>query len=82
MNKVIDDSNQMLWLHNEERLELRAECLLKLMKTFGGTLNDNGEPEHGNRELYSACHDYVSHGNTNPEGVVKFYLTNREAYEL
>jgi hypothetical protein len=82
MRKVIDDSNQMLWLHNDERLELRAKCLLVIMKEFGSSLNDNGEPEHGARELYSACHDYVSHGNTEPEGVVKFYLDNREAYVL
>ncbi len=39
MRKVIDDSNQMLWLHNEERLELRAECLLKLMKEFGSSIS-------------------------------------------
>ena len=78
----IDDSNQMDWLHNDERLELRSVCLLRLLKEFGGELSDVYTPAHATRSIYSAAHDYISHGNTDPEGVVKFYLENKSAYEL
>lgn len=79
---IIDDSDQLVWLHSDERLELRGECLLTLMKAFGGELNEDGSPVHENRTLYSAAHDYISHGNFDAEGVVKFYLENKEAYVL
>ncbi len=79
---IIDDSDQMLWLHSDERLKLRGECLLALLKAFGGELNEDGSPTHENRDLYSAAHDYISHGNFEPAGVVKFYLENKEAYVL
>ncbi|QIN96986.1 hypothetical protein [Synechococcus phage S-H34] len=82
MTRIIDDSDQLAWLHNDERLELRGACLSVLLSAFGGELNEDGTPTHGNRELYSAAHDYISHGNTEPGGVIKFYLENRSAYVL
>ena len=78
----IDDSDQLQWLHNDERLELRGECLVVLLKAFGTELKEDGTPLHHNRNLYSAAHDYISHGNTDPEGVIKFYLQNKDAYQL
>ena len=78
----IDDSNQMDWLHNEERLEIRSLCLLKLLVEFGGQLNENGTPKHDPSSIYGACHDYVSHGNIDPNNIIKYYLENKSAYEL
>ena len=77
---MIDDSDQMPWLHNEKRLQLRTDCLLKLLKTFGGSLNPDGSPEHNPRSLYGAAHDFVSHGNKNPDGIIAYYLEIHEAY--
>lgn len=82
MAQIIDDSDQLAWLHNDERLELRGLCISTLLKSFGGELNEDGTPAHESRYLYSAAHDYISHGNTDPEGVIKFYLENRSAYVL
>jgi len=78
----VDDSDQLQWLHNDERLALRASCLSVLLNLFGRQLNEDGSPQHENRILYSAAHDYISHGNTDPRGVVKFYLENKSAYSL
>lgn len=77
---MIDDSDQIAWLHNEERQALRAGCLLILMKEFGGALNSDGSPKHGNKTLYAAAHDYVSHGNKDPGGIIAYYLENRGLY--
>jgi hypothetical protein len=82
MTRIIDDSDQLAWLHNDERLELRGECLVALLKAFGGDINEDGSPVHSSRHLYGAAHDYISHGNDNPDGVVKFYLENKQAYDL
>ena len=79
--QITDDSDQLEWLHSPERLELRADCLVLLLKTFGGQLAPSGEPLHSPRYLYGACHDYLSHGNADPEGIVDFYLNIRESYE-
>lgn len=78
---LIEDSDQLEWLHSEEKLALRAACLSVLFKRFGGQLGESGEPLHSTRHLYEACHDYLSHGNTDPEGVVDFYLSIKKAYE-
>ena len=78
----IDDSDQLEWLHSEEKLALRSACLLRLLMVCGGELSEANTPLHENRTLYSAVHDYISHGNTDPEGVVRFYLENKDAYSL
>ena len=79
--QVIEDSDQLEWLHSEEKLNLRAACLYVVFKRFGGQLDESGEPLHSPRHLYEACHDYLSHGNTDPEGVADFYLSIRESYD-
>jgi hypothetical protein len=77
---MIDDSDQIAWLHNEERLQLRSDCLLKLLKAFGGGIRPDGSPEHSPKSLYGAAHDFVSHGNKNPDGIIAYYLEIHEAY--
>ena len=79
---MIDDADQLEWIHSEDKLSLRSECLIRLLKEFGSELDESGIPLHDNRLIYAAAHDYISHGNKDPEGVVKFYLENKDAYEL
>ena len=78
---MIDDSDQMAWLHSEQRQAARSASLLSLLKAFGGAIKPDGSPLHNPRGLYGAAHDYVSHGNTDPEGVLAFYSENREVYD-
>ena len=79
---TIDDSDQMAWLHSEERQEARSMALLGLLKAFGGELSQDGTPAHSPRSLYGAAHDYVSHGNTDPDGIISYYLENIDVYGL
>jgi len=79
---TIDDSDQMAWLHSDERLEARSAALLRLLKTFGGELGDDDTPSHCPRSLYGAAHDYVSHGNTDPDGIISYYLENVDVYGI
>jgi len=79
---TIDDSDQMAWLHSPERQEARSEALARLLKAFGGELGDDGTPTHSPRGLYGAAHDYVSHGNTDPNGIIAYYLENIDVYGL
>ncbi len=78
--KYTEDSDQMAWLHSDDRLELRSSCLLALLRAFGGQLDASGIPLHSPSDIYGACHDYISHGNKDSQGIVDFYLTNKEAY--
>lgn len=64
------------WLYNEERLELREQCLSILLRRYGSELNEDGTPVHSNESIYNCAHDWVSHGNPKPDGIVKYY----EAY--
>ena len=80
MTRQIDDSDQMAWLHSEERLALRSDCLLRMMLVFGGELSANGEPVHSTKGIYGACHDYISHGNKDAGGIIAYYLSNLETY--
>lgn len=79
---IVDDSNQMAWLHSDDVLETRQQCLLILLKAFGGALNEDGSPVHDTRAIYGACHDYISHGNRDPKGIIKYYQEIRESYSL
>ena len=35
---IIDDSDQMAWLHSPERQDARSAALLRLLRTFGASL--------------------------------------------
>ncbi len=80
--RIVDDSNQMEWLHSDDVLSARSECLLTLLKEVGGELNADGSPVHSGSAIYGACHDYVSHGNRDPEGILKYYQEIKDSYTL
>ena len=62
------------WLFSDERLDARARALSLLLHEFGSNLNSDGTPEHSPQNLYSAAHDWVSHGCTTGS-VLDFYMT-------
>ena len=77
---IVDDSDQIAWLHSPERQEARSAALVRLLKAFGGKLWKDGTPTYSPRSLYGAAHDYVSHGNTDPDGIIAYYLENFDVY--
>jgi hypothetical protein len=63
------------WRYSDDRMKLREEILKILLKKFGHQLKD-GAPKHSSQSIYECAHDWVSQGNVNTNGIVKYY----EAY--
>ena len=64
------------WRYSTERLNLRENALHILLRKYGSHMQANGTPEHSPRKIYECAHDWVSAGNVNCNGLVKYY----EAY--
>ena len=64
------------WRYSEERMELRQKAYTLLLGRFGSELNENGEPSYSMQSISECAHDWVSQGNVNTSGLVKYY----EAY--
>ena len=61
------------WRYSDDRLKLREQALNLLLTRFGSELNSDGEPVHSNQSIYECVHDWVSQGNMNTFGLVKYY---------
>ena len=68
---MVDD-----WRYSEEKLELRQHVYTILLNKFGGLAKENGEPVFSMESIQNCCHDWVSQGHVNSNGIVKYY----EAY--
>ena len=66
----IDSSN---WIYSTDRMELRERCLSILLRRFGSELNEDGTPRYSTESIYGCVHDWVSHGNPKPDGIVAYY---------
>ena len=64
------------WLYSDDRLELRERTLSTLLRQFGSALNHEGVPVYGTESIYACAHDWVSQGNSTPDGVIDYYLEN------
>ena len=64
------------WRYSEERMELRQKAYTLLLGRFGSELNENGEPLYSMQSISECAHDWVSQGNVNTSGLLKYY----EAY--
>lgn len=67
------------WLYTEDRLALRAQCLLTLLREFGGV--EIHKASYNTRDLFECAHDWVSFGNQSPIGIVEFFKSNYEIKE-
>ena len=61
------------WRYSDERMKLREQALNLLLTRFGSELNGEGEPLYSNQSIYECAHDWVSQGNMNTFGLVKYY---------
>ena len=61
------------WRYSDERMKLREQALTLLLTRFGNELKENGEPVYSNQSIYECAHDWVSQGNMNTFGLVKYY---------
>ena len=61
------------WRYSEERMELRQKVYSLLLGRFGSELDENGEPLYSMQSISECAHDWVSQGNVNTNGIVKYY---------
>ena len=61
------------WRYSDERMKIREQVLRTLLARFGHQL-ENGVPKYSTQSIYECAHDWVSQGNVNSSGVVKYYL--------
>jgi hypothetical protein len=67
---MIDD-----WRYSEDKLKLRESALKVLLTKYGGQLKKS-LPAYTNQSMYECAHDWVSQGNVNTNGIIKYF----EAY--
>ena len=63
------------WRYSEQKLALREQVLKVLFTRYAGK-QVNGLPAYSQQSIYECAHDWVSQGNVNTNGIVKYY----EAY--
>ena len=64
------------WRYSDDRMTLRTSSLNVLLHKFGKEINSDGTSRYSNQSIYECVHDWVSQGNVNTNGLVKYY----EAY--
>ena len=63
------------WRYDDARMKVRNQCLNVLIAKFGHQL-EGGLPKYSNQSIYECAQEWVSKGNMNTSGIVKYY----EAY--
>ena len=64
------------WRYSDQRMDVRTQGLNILLKKYGSQICSDGSPRYSNQSIYECVHDWVSQGNVNTNGIVKYY----EAY--
>ena len=62
--------------YSDDRMSVRAQSLNVLLKKYGGQLDTSRKSKYTNQSIYQCAHDWISMGNMNTDGIVKYY----EAY--
>lgn len=61
------------WRYEENRMKLRQQVYILLLKRFGDQLDENGEPVYTMQSITECAHDWVSQGNVRADGIVAYY---------
>ena len=62
--------------YSDDRMSVRAQSLSILLKKYGSQLDTSRKSKYTNQSIYQCAHDWISMGNMNTNGIVKYY----EAY--
>ena len=63
------------WRYGDYKMKVREQALKVLLSKFGGQM-DGCQPKYSSQSIYECVQDWVSQGNMNTAGIVKYY----EAY--
>ena len=61
------------WRYSDERMELRQKAYTLLLGRVGSEVNKTGEPVYSMQSITECAHDWVSQGNVNTSGLIKYY---------
>ena len=61
------------WIFSDDRLQLRSQCLGKLLRNFGWDLDTHGLPQHSMEKIYGCAHDWVSQGHKTSDGIITYF---------
>ena len=60
------------WRYSEQKLKLRESALKVHLTKYGSQLKES-LPEYSNQSMYECAHDWVSQGNVNTNGIIKYF---------
>ena len=60
--------------YHPSRMLLRQEALKILLNQFGNQYNDHGFPKYQNQIIYECADRWVTSGNLNCDGIIKYFL--------
>ena len=63
------------WRYSDYKMKVREQGLQVLLSKFGGDM-EGATHKYSSQSIYECVHDWVSQGNMNTAGIVKYY----EAY--
>ena len=63
------------WRYSDQKMKVREQALTVLLSRYGGEMEE-GQPKYSSQSIYECVQDWVSQGNMNTAGIVKYY----EAY--
>ena len=64
------------WRYSDQKIKIRQQALTILLQKYGSELDSTRKSKYTSKSIYECAHDWVSQGNVNCNGIVKYY----EAY--
>jgi len=61
------------WRYSDDRMKLREQVYHLLLTQFGSQLDENKKPLYSMKSIAECSNDWVSQGNVNTSGLVKYY---------
>jgi len=61
------------WRYSDDRMKLREQVYHLLLTQFGSQLDENKKPLYSMKSITECSNDWVSQGNVNTSGLVKYY---------
>ena len=60
------------WRYSDQKMKVREQALTVLLSRYGGEMEE-GQPKYSSQSIYECVQDWVSQGNMNTAGIVKYY---------
>ena len=63
-------------MNHEERLELRAQCLSRLLMAFSDDVDANGDPLYSPLKFRECATQWVNEGHFTADGILPYFHKN------